>query len=234
MYQEKEHQNLGKTTTLPLTTITFPEIRLAVRDGHKLRGYFGELFREHSPLLHNHYEDGRLRYGYPLVQYKVLGGTPVLVGLLEGAKLLANLFFEMQQLEIGGKTYPVFERDIAFKTLETGVGDGLYDYRLLTLWLPLNQQNYPEYLQMNPEEQRAFLGRILTGNILSFFKGVGLFLPDGVRVMATVRPEEPILTNYKDTRLMGFRATFTTNALLPDLIGLGKSVSRGFGAVRRI
>ena len=44
-------------TTIPLTTITLPEITLRTRDGHKLRGYFGELFREHSPLLHNHYAE---------------------------------------------------------------------------------------------------------------------------------------------------------------------------------
>jgi Cas6b N-terminal domain len=42
---------------LTLTTIRFPEIHLPVRDAHKLRGYFGEVFRSHSPLLHNHYED---------------------------------------------------------------------------------------------------------------------------------------------------------------------------------
>jgi len=221
------------TTTLTLATISFPEIRLATRDGHKLRGYFGNVFREHSPLLHNHFTDGRVRYAYPLVQYKVLGGTPTLVGLLDGAKLLTELFFEMKSLEIDGRTYSVLERDISFKSLEVGIGDNLYDYSFQTLWLPLNQQNYPEYQQKDPEERRAFLGRILTGNILSFFKGIGLFLPEGARIMATVRPEEPVLTNYKNTRLMGFPASFTANTLLPDLIGLGKSVSHGFGAIER-
>ena len=60
------------------TTITFPEINLQTRDAHKLRGYFGTLFREHSPLLHNHLESGETQYRYPLVQYKVIGQTPML------------------------------------------------------------------------------------------------------------------------------------------------------------
>ncbi|MBK6929462.1 MAG: DNA repair protein [Saprospirales bacterium] len=220
--------------TLTLATISFPEIRLAPRDAHKLRGYFGNLFREHSPLLHNHFEDGRVRYAYPLVQYKVIGGTPTLVGLLEGAKLLTELFFEMKSLEIDGRKYSVLERDIGFKKLEVGVGDNLYDYRFHTLWLSLNQQNYPEYQQKDPEARRAFLGRILTGNMLSFFKGIGLYLPEGARIMATVRPEEPVLTNYKNTRLMGFPGSFTTNAVLPDFVGLGKAVSHGFGTIMRV
>ncbi len=54
------------------TTIRFPEIQLQARDAHKLRGYFGNLFKEHSPLLHNHFEDGSLRYKYSLVQYKII------------------------------------------------------------------------------------------------------------------------------------------------------------------
>ncbi len=51
-----------------IVTIQFPEITLRTRDAHKLRGHLGNLFKEYSPLLHNHYETGELRYRYPLVQ----------------------------------------------------------------------------------------------------------------------------------------------------------------------
>lgn len=60
--------------------IKFPEINLQTRNAHKLRGYFGNVFKEHSPLLHNHFEDGKNRYAYPLIQYKVIKNIPVLVG----------------------------------------------------------------------------------------------------------------------------------------------------------
>lgn len=221
-------------TTLALTTITFPEIRLAPRHGHKLRGHFGTMFREHSPLLHNHFEDGSVRYGLPLVQYKVVDGVPTLVGLQEGARLLTELFFQMQTLRIEGREYAVMERDISFKNVPVGIGEGLCDYRFSTRWLPLNQRNYPEYLAKSPEERRAFLGRILVGNVLSFFKGIDLLLPPDVRILATVRPDEARRTNFKDTSLLAFGGSFTTNAILPTLIGLGKSVSRGFGTIERV
>ncbi|MCA0236277.1 MAG: DNA repair protein [Bacteroidetes bacterium] len=219
------------THTLPLATITFPEIRLPQRAAAQLRGYFGTIFRQHSPLLHNHYDDGRTRYAYPLVQYKVIAGMPMLVGLMDGAKLLTDLFFQMKTLQISDREYPVMERDIAFKNATVGVGEGLYDYQFRTLWMPLNQQNYPEYLQKDAEARRAMLGRILTGNILSFFKGIGLFLPEGVRILSSVRPQEERLTGFKDQLMTGIAGGFTTNALLPDFIGLGKSVARGYGAL---
>jgi len=79
------------------TIIRFPEINLETRDAHKLRGYFGSLFQEHSPLLHNHLETGENAYRYPLVQYKVIAGVPTLVGLNEGADLLIGLFLKIKE-----------------------------------------------------------------------------------------------------------------------------------------
>ncbi|HNM25500.1 MAG TPA: CRISPR-associated endonuclease Cas6 [Saprospiraceae bacterium] len=222
------------TTHLPISTISFPEIRLPQRAAAQLRGFFGQYFQEHSPLLHNHYEDGRLRYAYPLVQYKVLGGMPVLVGIQEGAQLLAELFFRIKTLRIGAREYPVMERDIAFRNVTAGLSDQLTDYHFCSLWMPLNQENYAEYQQKNVDEKRAMLARILTGNILSFYKGIQLFLPPEARILTTVRPEEVRLTGFKDQLMTGINGGFTTNALLPDWIGLGKSVSRGYGAIERI
>lgn len=222
------------TTPLPLTTITFPEIRLPQRAAAQLRGFFGTYFREHSPLLHNHFEDGRSRYAYPLVQYKVLRGVPTLLGLADGAKLLTELFFQIKTLEINGRDYSVMERDIVFRNTHTGVGEGLYDYRFQSLWMALNQHNYAEYQQKDPEARRAMLGRILTGNMLSFFKGIGLYLPPENRLMVSVRPDAERLTGFKNNLMTGIQASFTTNALLPDHIGLGKSVARGYGSIERV
>lgn len=227
------HSDIMATTHLALSTISFPEISVPTRSAHQLRGYFGEAFREHSPLLHNHFEDGQLRYGYPLVQYKVIRNMPVLVGIEEGAKLLAELFFKMQTLRLNGREYPVQERDISFKKVEVGIGAELYDYQFETLYMALNQENHAEYLAKSVEEQKAFLARILTGNILSFYKGIGLFLPPEARIMTSFRPVKETTTAFKNQNMLAFTGSFTTNALLPDLIGLGKSVSRGFGSIRR-
>lgn len=219
--------------SLNISTIFFPEINLPTRSAHQLRGYFGNLFKEHSPLLHNHFDDGRLRYAYPLVQYKIIDRIPLLTGLEAGAQLLVDLFLQISELQISDKTYPLHQKNAVIKTVETGITSSLHTYRFQTLWMALNQENFPEYMDKDEEGRKALLNRILTANILSFFKGVGLFLNPEERIMLTAQTQEKS-TKFKDQRMMAFHGQFTTNVLLPDFIGLGKSVSRGFGTIQKI
>ncbi len=212
------------------TIIRFPEIPLATRDAHKLRGYFGNLFQEHSPLLHNHLESGESAYRYPMVQYKVLDGVPTLVGLNEGADLLINLFLNIKVLEIGEKSYPVYQKNIESKTINIGLTNDLNAYRFQTLWMALNQQNYKTYLTEDDEQQAKHLKAILVGNLLSFFKGMD-YRAEGT-IMANLKITGQRETQFKNNTMMAFEAGFVANVCLPEMIGLGKSVARGFGTIK--
>jgi len=215
-------------------TIQFPGIVLQARDAHKLRGYFGNLFREHSPLLHNHFETGELRYKYPLVQYKVLNELPTLVALQDGAELLTHLFLKIKELKIDEKLYTISSKNIKNELIYTGHSDELHEYRFLTLWMGLNQENYIKYtMHENLENKNKMLDKILTGNILSFFKGLNIFLQPGQRLMTKCKLEEKS-TRFKDKDMLAFSGSFVVNADLPSGIGLGKAVSRGFGAIEKI
>lgn len=216
--------------TLNLTTIRFPEIALQTRDAHKLRGYFGNLFQAHSPLLHNHWDDGTSRYAYPLVQYKVLRQVPTLIGMNEGAELLAKLFLQIKEIHIAGQLFPVRQKNIESQQLRVGVESELHAYAFSTLWMALNQYNFSRYIQATETEQRQQLKGILVNNILSFYKAVGYLAEDRIMTTVQVRQKE---TRFKNQTMLAFEGTFTTNALLPEDIGLGKAVSRGFGTIQR-
>lgn len=215
---------------LRLAHFTFPELRLAARDAHKLRGYFGRLFQEHSPLLHNHLESGELRYAYPLVQYKVIDGVPALVGIGEGAGLLMELFLEVQELVIDGRAYPLHQKGLRCTEAAAGYSESLREYRFKTLYFPLNQQNYEAWLREGDAERQRHLDRLLRNHILAAFKGMGVWLDPGQRILAQSRLAQRS-TQFKNQSMVAFAGTFTTNALLPQWAGIGKSVSRGFGAV---
>ena len=211
------------------TIIQFPEISLKTRDGHKLRGFFGNLFKEHSNLLHNHYANGQSKYQYPKVQYKVINNTPHLIGIQEGGKLLIELFLKIKQITIEEDTYVVNSKNISNNITEIGDFSKLNEYKFETLWMALNQKNHQKYLQLNNEEEKAvFLNKQLQNNILSFYKGVDFYIKD--RIMVTSKLEEKT-TKFKDKNMMAFSGSFVTNAVLPDFVGIGKSVSRGFGTV---
>ncbi len=210
------------------TIIQFPDIQLQTRDAHKLRGYFGNLFKEHSPLLHNHYEDGSSRYAYPLVQYKVIDRVPVLTGFQEGAELLVSLFLKIREIDIEGQQFPVLAKNIQQTQCTLTVNQQLYNYSFKTLWMALNQENFRKYMQLNENEKRNFLNHQLQNNILSFYKGLSFRTSE--RIMAVTQVEEK-QTQFKNQAMLAFAGQFTTNAYLPQWAGIGKAVSRGFGTV---
>ncbi|MEH6658124.1 CRISPR-associated endonuclease Cas6 [Leeuwenhoekiella marinoflava] len=216
---------------LHICRIKFPEIKLQTRDAHKLRGYFGNLFKEQSPILHNHYEDGRLRYKYPSVQYKVIDNTPTLIGINEGAELLPSLFLKIKELDINGQKFFINTKNIELKKEIAGYSNSLHAYQFKTLWMGLNQTNYAKYNKLESEvEKQNMLNAILVGHILSFFRNTGVELDANERLMARLNVEEKS-TLFKENRMIAFTGSFIVNALLPSEIGLGKSVSRGFGTI---
>lgn len=225
------------TTTPPVRvqtiSITFPEIRLKVRDAHKLRGYFGNLFRERSPLLHQHYAEGEIQLRYPLVQYKVVDNIPTLVGFGEGARLLTELFLEMQELIIDDHTFPIRHKNISAHNALIGLNPQLIFYKFKTLWMPLNQTNYHLYKNYEPAQQLDQLKGIAISNILAIYKTFGLRLAPDERIQVALKlnPKE---TAFKNTNMLAFDGTLVTNAMLPPYIGIGKSVARGFGVLTAI
>ncbi|WP_367391829.1 CRISPR-associated endonuclease Cas6 [Lewinella sp. LCG006] len=214
------------------TTITFPDLRLSQRDGHKLRGYFSQQFGADSDLWHNHRPDGSAIYRYPLIQYKVLRQTPMLMGLGEGATVLMQHFFDLEKLLIDDWELPIHNKQINSRKYEPEVTADLYHYRLLTPWFALSQKNFARYHALPEEEQTVFLERVLRNNILSFFKGIGYWVEGEINVQ--LNDYRKVDARFKNQTMLMFQGTFVTNAVLPDHVGLGQSVSRGYGTIERM
>lgn len=213
------------------THITFPQIHLRPRDGHKLRGYFSNLFGEYSDLFHNHDSQGKEIYRYPLIQYKVADGVPVLVGINAGAELLIKYFLSIKKIEIEDSSFPVFQKDMKNEEIMVGVRDSMYSYRFVNPWMALNQKNFGRYMKMDEAARKKELERILTGNILNVLKAVGHFEKE--RIMVGINDIRQISTQFKNEKMVAFTGGFTSNVSLPNFIGLGKSVARGFGTIKR-
>jgi hypothetical protein len=199
-------------------------------DATKLRGFFATSFNEHA-LLHQHVTD-RLIYKYPLIQYKMLDRTPLVLGINEGADVLKEIYDKFNEIKLGESKYTIVERGITLKSEEFGCADQILSYRFATPWLALSQENYPKYLDASWEERKVLLRRILVGNILSASKGLEYVATQHIRLEVGRMQDE--ICMLKGTKVTGFMGEFTTNFAIPDYMGLGKSVSRGFGAVTRL
>ncbi|MDZ7377082.1 MAG: CRISPR-associated endonuclease Cas6 [candidate division KSB1 bacterium] len=216
---------------LQLLTLTLGNQKFFLRDVPKLRGFFASKFPEYIEL-HHHIEAKKYLYSYPLVQYKVIDYKPVVIGLGEGAEILKQIYYQVNEMTIGDLAIPIHEKQILVTEAEFGLTDELKFYRFLSPWLGLNQRNYQFYQENQDAEARfELLNRVLIGNMISLAKALGYTVPGQIKVSADTRLR---LIKLKGLPMSGFTGFFATNFLIPDLLGLGKSVSRGFGTVQQI
>ena len=196
-------------------------------DASKLRGFFASSFNDYA-LLHQHVTD-RLIYKYPLIQYKMLQGSPLILGINEGADVLKEIYDKFDEIVLGESKYRIMERGVSVKSEEFGCTEEIHSYRFATPWLALSQDNYRRYQNASREEKRELLRRVLVGNILSASKGLGYVAKEHIRLEVGRMQDEICL--LKGTKVTGIRGEFTATFAIPDFMGLGKSVSRGYGAV---
>jgi len=198
----------------------------------KLRGYFANKFEEYI-LIHHHLNDNKLIYKAPLIQYKMLNGKPFVLGINEGADILQKTHTDINHIKIGHNEYQIKEKTIVVKTDNLGVTDISNTYSFLTHWLALNEKNYDKYQRMGSwGKKKELLESILIGNIISMSKSLGYTVLEPIR--ANIIKTKEIPTSLKGTPMLGFLGTFSVNFEIPDYWGIGKSVSRGFGTIKRV
>lgn len=194
----------------------------------QLRGYIGRRFSKY-PILHHHTDVPILTY--PRVQYKVIEGTPAIFGIEEGAAVLKKISGELERLELLGSEYRVVDTIIYERSVEIGAVRKPIQYHFLSPWLAFNKSNYARFHEIQDwKEKKEFLNRILTGNILSMAKGLGIVVERRLYVHSHV---DRVATKYKGIGMTGFTGTFRVNFSLPEYCGIGKGVSQGFGTIRR-
>ena len=211
--------------------LTLKSDRPVEENAAKLRGFFATRFNEYA-LLHQHIDVDKLLYKYPRIQYKILGGEAIVLGIEEGAEVLKEIYDKYDTIKLGENTYTIVERGIALKEEEFGIATEILSYEFITPWIALSQHNYQRYVESGRTERRELLRRTLIGNILSASKGLDYVVLDEIRVgIGRLRRRK---CELKGTSFIGFLGEFMVNFAIPDYLGLGKSVSRGFGTVRRV
>lgn len=196
----------------------------------KIRGFLGNVYKEY-PILHNHYSNDKFLYSYPYVQYKIINGRIVIVGIDEGADLVKKIAPELTTLNLD-KEYKITEKLIHEKEFDIKPSSDEKHYRFITPWLGLNQNNYKKYVNSQSwKDKKEILNRVLVGNLLSMSKGLGIIV--NKRLYAKTHFEE-VMADYKGVKMNAFTGEFKVHYDIPDYFGLGKGVSQGFGCVKQI
>ena len=199
-------------------------------DSAKLRGFFANKFSSYL-LLHNHLDNNKFLYQYPRIQYKTINHTKMILGLAEGVDVLQRIYNQYDQIVLAGHTYQIFSKEISLKVEDFGIGSESMEYEFITPWFALNGENYQRYKNYNYSERTDQLKSILIRNIMAIAKTFQYFVDSKIIVNTNLK-ETPIKFKGKD--VIGFLSTFQVNFNLPNYIGLGKSVSRGFGTIKKL
>lgn len=196
-----------------------------------LRGAIVDKVGRENILFHNHLNEGFL-YKYPLIQYKTINKRPAILCLDQGVDEI-HKYFEQKDWSvlIGDRQMEMKIYRLNLNQFTMQVWDKDYHYNIRN-WIALNQENIHKYNGLeNLSERVGFLEKTLTGNIISFAKGIDWDVDRQIKVhiknMGLPRP-----VKLKGKTMLGFNLEFSSNVFLPNYIGLGKAVSTGFGVVK--
>lgn len=214
---------------LKIMYVKYPNIKIEKRNSAKIRGYFGNKFIENIEI-HNHL-DNKFLYAYPKVQYKTLQNTPFIIAIENSIPTLHNAIMQTEQIVIDNIAYNCDDIQIQLETKLLNISNKINKYTFLNPWLCLNQKNYEKYKNLDEDEKKIFLDKILIGNILSMCKGLNICVDNEIIVNTNVRE---VSSNFKNNKMVSFYGDFYTNFNIPNYFGIGKSVSRGFGMIKHI
>ena len=191
----------------------------------KLRGYLGYLFIQDTEF--HHHDDNP--YRYPLVQYKRIKDMLIVVGINDYSKVIFEKLSNLEEIVLPNSKVKVTSVEIS--TITHKVTDDITQYEFQTPWIALNSENYKKIKTFESSLQYRFLENILIGNFLSTLKGVGIHIDH--KLYASIKKLRPTYVVAHQNPFYSFYAQFTTNLNLPDLIGIGNSVSKGFGVIKK-
>lgn len=219
--------------------VVFPDVRLRPGEIGRFRGFLNQQIGWQDALFHNHTEDPNgVIYRYPRIQYRVSRGKAALFGIQEGVDALQN--FMDQRLDNLPEAFWTVERMEQRRRLELSDTSQTYT---LHQWLGLNTIRNRDGSVLNlemtwraltgEEERQAMLQRILTAQLLKFCGEMGCQLPRGELQVEILKADDTgmrLLTSQTgQTTFRSFRLHYSSNLKLPDYIGLGKGISKGYG-----
>ena len=196
---------------------------------YQVKGVIMDTFPDEEivPMLNGQYRD---RFLYPRVQVKILNEQIYLVGVKEGVDPILSVVEKMEALDFGNITFEVSDsekelHDDHFQPIER-----LIRYRFITPWVALNQTTGGRYRFLpNAAERVHYLNRLLGQNIVFLAREMDIKLEENLFTKVALNSLFP--KPVDESGWGAFTGEFRTNFLLPNYMGIGNGITRGYGAL---
>tara|TARA_B100000029_G_scaffold377282_1_gene371938 strand:+ start:1024 stop:2091 length:1068 start_codon:yes stop_codon:yes gene_type:complete len=217
---------------------TFPDIKSVVvrvitdkpvrKTPYQVKGVFMRQYSDEPiiPMLDGSYRD---RFLYPRVQVKILNEQIYIIGIHEGVDPVLSLAEKFEIFDFGNITFEVQDSDIENAKQQFIPSSRLVRYRFITPWVALNHMTGGRYRFLTNQEKPSFLNRLLGQNIIFLANEVGVNLEDNIFTKVKVSSLFP--RPVDENKWGAFMGEFKTNFVLPNYIGVGNGITRGFGTI---
>lgn len=181
---------------------------------------------EIAPMLDGRYRD---RFLYPRVQVKILNEQIYLIGLSEGVDPIKNILDKFEALDFGNITFQLNDVDVEEDENRFRPVDRLIRYRFITPWVALNQTTGSRYRFLGNDEKLGFLNKLMGQNIVFLAREMGIDL--GEKIYTKVALESLFPKPVDENNWGAFTGEFRTNFILPNYLGIGNGITRGYGTI---
>ncbi|MBT6797800.1 MAG: hypothetical protein HN655_05915 [Candidatus Marinimicrobia bacterium] len=195
---------------------------------YQVKGVFMRQYPDEPiiPMLDGSYRD---RFLYPRVQVKILNEQIYLIGVHEGVDTILSIAEKFKTFDFGNITFEVMDCDIENAEDQFIPSSRLVRYRFITPWVALNHMTGGRYQLLTNQEKPSFLNRLLGQNIIFLANEVGVNLEENVFTKVQVSSLFP--RPVDENKWGAFMGEFKTNFVLPNYIGVGNGITRGFGTI---
>ena len=216
----------------------YPEIRtVAVRiftdkpvrkTPYQVKGVMMNQFPDEEivPMLDGSY---RQKFLYPRVQVKILNEQIYIVGINEGVDSIKAIAKKMDFLDFGNITFQILDNEIEEHQNRFQPVTKLIRYRFVTPWVALNQTTGYRYRNLNNADRVNFLNRLLGQNIVFMAREMGMELEENIFTKVTLSSLFP--RQVDENNWGAFDGEFRANFVLPNYLGIGNGITRGYGTI---
>ena len=195
---------------------------------YQVKGVFIRHFKNELiiPMLNG---SNRHKFLYPRVQVKILNEQIHIIGIKEGLTPVISIAEKVKKLDFGNITFDVESFELIESKNDFISSKQVIKYNFLTPWIALNHMNQGTYNKSNEIEQRIFLNKLIGQNIVFLANELNLSLEENIYTKIEIGDLSPKKIDEKNWG--SFEGGFKTNCILPNYIGLGNGITRGFGSI---
>ena len=217
--------NIQEVSSINVRLVTDKPVR---KTPYQVKGVIMKQFPDNEivPMLNGTYRE---KFLYPRVQVKILNEQIYLIGIAEGVEPIKSILSELTSLNFGNITFEISKSEIEENNDSFKLMPELIKYRFVTPWIALNQNTGKKYRSLKNKDRINYLNKLLGKNIIFLAREMGIETDENIFSklhLSTLVPKA-----IDDNNWGAFNGEFKINFLLPNYLGIGNGITRGYGTI---